>query len=418
MRILPFALAIVPTLSLACSGEEQRPTPPVPVVVAPVERATIPFELEATGTVEPLQTAAVRSQVTGVLTSVSFQEGQDVEAGQVLIQIDPRPFRAALQQVQANLARDEAQLANAQQEERRYQDLMASGSVSSQLYEQVRTNAAALEGSVGANRAAVEAARLNLQYATIRAPISGRAGDLLVRQGNLVQENGDPLVVINQIAPILVSFTVPATNLPLIQEHLSDSLRVRAWKPGQSSGQGGSLSETSPSDVGRGGTMAGGGAGDPAGGGTTAEMPGSSAGSTVSEGDLTFVDNAVNTETGTILLKAHFENPDGVLWPGDFVNVAFELYEEQDAVVAPARAIVQGQQGGYVFIVDGGTATRRDVEVSRTVGDLAVIAEGLGGGESVVTEGQLRLTSGAKVEVQGTGAGNADRDGSAQEETS
>jgi multidrug efflux system membrane fusion protein len=383
MRILSLAFAVL--AFPACSGEEQHPSPPVPVVVASVERATVPFELQATGTVEPLQTAAVRSQVTGILTGVNFREGQDIGTGQVLFQIDPRPFQAALQQAQANLARDEAQLANAQQEEARYQELLASGSVSPQLYEQIRTDAAALEATVSADRAAVEAARLNLQYATIRAPISGRAGDLLVREGNLVQANGDPLVVINQIAPILVRFTVPATNLPLIQEHLGDSLRVRAWKGGQGGPEG---------------TPSAGGA--PARGGTT----------TASEGALSFVDNAVDSETGTILLKAQFGNPDAALWPGDFVNVAFELFREENAVVAPARALVQGQRGSYVFVVDdAGIASRRDVEVSRTIGDLAVVAGGLEGGETVVTEGQLRLTSGARVEVQEAGSGTAGRAG-------
>jgi multidrug efflux system membrane fusion protein len=378
IRIITLGLAAVALP--ACSREEQRPAAAPPVVTAAVQRATVPFELQATGTVEPLQTAAVRSQVTGVLTRVNFQEGQDVESGRVLFQIDPRPFQAALEQAQANLARDEAQLANARQEEGRYQELLASGSVAPQLYEQVRTTAAALEATVSADRAAVEAARLNLQYATIRAPISGRAGDLLVREGNLVQANGDPLVVINQIAPILVRFTVPATNLPLIQEHLGDSLRVRASRPGAAADR------------------------------TAAEPPAVGTGA-FSEGVLTFVDNAVDSQTGTILLKARFENREGSLWPGDFVNVAFELFEEENAVVAPAQAVVQGQGGSYVFVVDGaGIASRRDVEVSRTAGDGVVIADGLSGGETVVTEGQLRLTSGAKVDVQGGGSENADRD--------
>jgi multidrug efflux system membrane fusion protein len=411
IRILTLGVIVT---AAGCSAEEPGAPPPVPVVVADVGRATVPFELQATGTVEPLQTAAVRSQVTGILTGVNFREGQDVGTGQVLFQIDPRPFQAALQQAQANLARDEAQLANAEQEEARYQELLASGSVSPQLYEQIRTDAAALEATVSADRAAVEAARLNLQYATIRAPISGRAGDLLVREGNLVQANGDPLVVINQIAPILVRFTVPATNLPLIQEHLGDSLRVRAWKGGRSGLEAAPSAAVAPEG---GGTMAPDGREAADGVGGTRPGPGAPAAAaagptSVSEGALTFVDNAVDSETGTILLKAQFGNPDGALWPGDFVNVAFELFREENAVVAPARALVQGQRGSYVFVVDdAGTASRRDVEVSRTIGDVAVVAGGLEGGETVVTEGQLRLTSGARVEVQEAGSGTAGRAG-------
>jgi multidrug efflux system membrane fusion protein len=234
--------------------------------------------------------------------------------------------------------------------------------VTPQQYDEVRTNAASLRATVQADRAAVESAQLNLQYATIRAPIPGRAGDLLVREGNLVQASGDPLVVINQIDPVLVRFTVPAASLPLIREHTADSLPVRAQSAG------------------------------------SAEP---------SVGVLSFVDNAVDSATGTILLKARFANTRGAVWPGDFVNVVLELFEEREAVVAPARSVVQGQQGSYVFVVDeGGVATMRLVDVSRTVGDRVVIGNGLSGGETVVTEGQLRLTSGARVEVQrATGAG-------------
>jgi multidrug efflux system membrane fusion protein len=354
--IISLSLALV----AGCSEEDRRISPPVSVSVAPVARETVPFELVATGTVEPLQKVAVRSQVSGILTSVKFQEGEEVRAGQALFEIDARPFRATLQQAQAVLARDQAQLANAEQEARRYEELVEKEYVTPQQYEEARTNAASLRATVQANRAAIESARLNLQNATIRAPISGRAGDLLVRAGNLVQANGDSLVVLNQIDPILVRFTVPAANLPLIRRHRSDSLQVRAQSEG---------------------------------------------GQEASRGVLSFVDNAVDSQTGTILLKGRFANADGALWPGDFVNVALEIYEERDAVVAPARAVVQGQRGSYVFVIDGkGVADMRDVQVSRTVGDRAVIERGLSGGETVVTEGQLRLTSGARVEIQNTPA--------------
>lgn len=362
-RLLALVIAAgTVSASPACSSSESRPPPPVPVTVARVERTSVPFELSATGTVEPMETVAVRSQVSGVLTRVNFREGEEVRDGQALFEIDPRVSRAALEQAEAVLARDQAQLANAEQEVKRYEELVAKEYVTPQQYDQVRTNAASLRATVAAGRAAVESARLNLQYATIRAPISGRAGDVLVREGNLVQPNGDPLVVINQIDPVLVRFTVPAVNLPLIRRHMSDSLRVRAQSAG---------------------------------------------GEKASVGALSFVDNAVASATGTILLKARFANPEGTLWPGDFVNVALELYEERGAVVAPAKSVVQGQQGSFVFVVDGErTATMREVDVSRTVGDLAVIETGLSGGETVVTEGQLRLTSGARVDVQAAPGGS------------
>jgi membrane fusion protein, multidrug efflux system len=343
----------------ACSEQTAQPQPRVPVTVGAAERRDVPFELAATGTVEPLQTVAVQPQVGGPIVRIAFREGQDVEKGQILFQIDPRPFQAALAQAEAILSRDRAQAANAEQEAKRYAELAQREYVTAQQYDQARTVSAAAAATLAASEAAVEEGRLNLQYATIRAPIAGRTGSLRVREGNLVRPtDATPLVTINQIRPILVRFAVPAANLPLIQRHRGDTLAVRA---------------------------------EPVGGGTP------------SEGRLTFVDNAVDTTTGTILLKGTFPNPDGVLWPGEFVNVRLRLYVERDALVVPATAVVTGQQGSFVFVVGGdSTATTKPVKLGRTAGGIAIVDGELRPGEQVVTDGQLRLQQGSKVQIKTT----------------
>ncbi len=350
-------------LLAACGDPKRPPPPPVPVAVAPVSRQDVPVELTATGTVEPLQTVAVASQIGGTLRSVNFTEGQNVERGQVLFEIDPRPFVASLHQAEAVLARDRAQLESAKQDAARYAQLVTKDYVTAQQYDQIKANAAALEGTVGADQAAVENARLSLQYATIRAPISGRAGGLLVKPGNLVRANGQTLVTINQIDPILVRFAVPASRLPTIRQHAETTMQVRAQPLGDSS--------------------------------------------EVSVGTLSFIDNAVDSTTGTILLKGHFANPDGRLWPGEFVNVALQLYTDANVITVPAAAVVQGQEGTYVFVVTPElTAKQQTVQVARTAGGLAIINAGLSPGDRVVTDGQLRLTTGARVQIKAVAGGD------------
>jgi multidrug efflux system membrane fusion protein len=341
----------------ACSKTETPRTPPVPVTVATAERRAVPFELAATGTVEPLQTVAVQAQVGGILRQVAFKEGDEVKRGQILFQLDSRPYRAALDQALAALARDRAQAANATQEAKRYESLVEKQFVTAQQYDQARTAATAAEANFAGSQAAVDEARLNLQYATIRAPITGRTGSLLVREGNLLRANAtQPLVTINQIRPILVRFAVPAGNLPLIQEHLGKSIVVRAEASG---------------------------GGDP------------------SEGALSFVDNAVDTATGTILLKGRFPNDDGALWPGGFVNIRLQLYVEPDALVIPAAAVVAGQQGNFVFVIQpDSSAATRPVTVNRTAGDFAIVTGDVQAGDRVVVDGQLRLRQGSKVQIK------------------
>ena len=355
LRGTPSVLALL--LLLACSNNDPPPPPPVPVTVARAERRPVPFELAATGTVEPLQTVAVQAQVGGILRRVAFKEGDEVKKGQVLFELDARPYRAALDQALAALTRDRAQAANAAQEAGRYQALVEKQYVTAQQYDAARTTAAASQATLAGSQAAVDQARLNLQYATIRAPITGRTGSLLVREGNLVRGNAtQPLVTINQLRPILVRFAVPAPNLSLVQEHLGKSIVVRA---------------------------------EPTGGGEQ------------NEGSLSFIDNAVDTTTGTILLKGRFPNDDGSLWPGAFVNVRLQLYVEPDALVIPAAAVVAGQQGSFVFVIqpDSSAATRA-ITVNRTAGDYAVVNGDLQAGDRVVVDGQLRLRQGSKVQIK------------------
>lgn len=328
---------------------------PVPVVTAKVQRKAMPLQLSVVGTVEPSSTVAVRAQITGELTSVNFTEGDDVTQGQVLFTLDRRPLEAALKQAEANLARDQAQLANAQAQAQRIRDLAARGIATREQVETSGTTAAALEATVGANRAAVENAAVQLQYATIHSPISGRTGSLMVHPGNLVRANdGTPLVVINQVTPVNVSFGIPEGQLSALRKHMAQgSLRVEAH----------------PSDE---------------------DLP--------AVGRIAFIDNAVDPSTGAIKIKGSFTNSDRRLWPGQFVNVVVTLATDPAAIVVPTVAVQNGPQGTFVFVVNGEQKVDvRPVVVARTSGVEAVIGRGLEPGETVVTDGQLRLVPGSAV---------------------
>jgi multidrug efflux system membrane fusion protein len=341
----------------ACSKDGVPPVQAIPVAVGMVEQRSIPFELNAVGTVEPFQAVTVQPQVTGQLLRVAFQEGAEVQKGQVLFQIDPRQFNTALAQAEAILARDRAQAVNANQELERFKTLFEGQNITQQQYEQARATAAAGEATLAASEAEVERARLNLQYATIRAPIGGRTGSLLVREGNLVRADVSQLVTINQIRPILVRFAVPASNLSIIMQHRdSRDLMVEVT---------------------------------------------SSAGNDTTLGELSFLDNAVDSTTGTIMLKGSFPNRDGHLWPGGFVNVRLRLYVEMSATVVPAAAVMTGQQGTYVFIVQpDSTASMKRVTVEREAGEVAVISGEIKPGDQVVTDGQMLLRQGARVQIR------------------
>ncbi|HMA42435.1 MAG TPA: efflux RND transporter periplasmic adaptor subunit [Gemmatimonadales bacterium] len=325
--------------------------------VARVERRAVPYEIVATGTVEPMRTVAVTSRVGGMLQGVRFAEGEEVTAGQTLFEIDPGPYAAALQQAEANLSRDVAQAENAVREAARYQALVKDKFVTEEDYQARQASADALTATVRADSAALTVARLNLSYATIRAPITGRTGSLLLHEGNQVIANeSNALVTINQLRPILVRFAVPATDLADVQRHAGKSLRVEA-RPAQDS--------------------------------------------TSFAGELSFVDNHVDSSTGTVLLKGRFPNREGRLWPGEFVSVTLVLDVQAGALVIPEQAVLNAQQGTFVYVVNpDGTAKQRPVTVQRTADSLAVIAAGLDAGMLVVTDGQLRLTPDARVEIR------------------
>lgn len=402
-RVTRAVLAAVVVAS--CSKPQNKPQrPPVAVAVVAARRAPVPYTLDANGIVTPIQSAAVASQVDGIVTEVLFHEGQEVARGQPLFQIDPRSYRNAYDQAVATLARDSATAANAAKQVNRYSQLVAQRYVTKEEGDQLDATSAATEATVRADRATVANARLNLDNTTIRAPISGKTGSLLVRVGNLVHANGTtPLVTINQVRPIMVRFAVPASQLPLILQYgARGGLPVTAIPGGvATTGALGDSSTGAPVDApeqltpassSMNGSVRPSGNNDPQGTATLAPAP--------ARGTLTFIDNAVDTATGTVTLKATFDNRDGSLWAGQFAATTLRLFVEQNALVVPTQAVVTGQKGTYVYVVDGDTAKQRPVSVERTAGGIAVVGSGLADGARVVTDGQSRLTPGARVSVR------------------
>jgi multidrug efflux system membrane fusion protein len=354
MRVTPAVLILV----AACAKKQAPPPPKAPVSVGQAERRAIPYQIAATGTVEPMHTVEVTAQVGGLLQAVHFNEGDEVREGQILFEIDPRPYQAALLQSEANLSRDLSQLANAAREAERAHQLASGGMGTAEESQSKAAARDALASTVRADSAALTVARLNVEYATVRAPISGRTGSLLVKTGNLVRANGtQPLVTINELRPILVRFAVPAARLPELQQSGS-GLHVAA-------------------------------------------RPGGREDATPLQGILSFLDNHVDSATGTVMLKARFPNADGTLWPGEFVDVTLVLGVQNDATVVPASAVMTGQQGPYIFTVEAdGSAKQRLVQVGRSFDSVTVIESGIQPGMTVVTDGQLRLSQGSKVEVK------------------
>ncbi|MBP1776949.1 MAG: efflux transporter, family, subunit [candidate division NC10 bacterium] len=395
----------------------------VPVTIETAVRKTVPVQVRAVGTVQAYASVTLKSQLDAEVAQIHFAEGQAVNKGDLLFTLDRRPWEAALRQAEANLgrdtaqlqqaeaavaqtmaaekqaeanlARDTAQLENATAQLRRYQGLMDEGAISKELYDQVRTNAAALEATVQADQAAltnarasiraaqatvenikaviradqavVENVRVQLGYTTIRAPMDGRAGNLLVRVGSAVKARDDSaqMLVLNQIHPIYVSFSVPEQYLPAVKKYMAArTIRVEAAPRGQE--------------------------GPPA------------------IGELTFVNNTVDAATGTIQLKATFANPADTLWPGQFVSVLLTLTNQPNAVVVPSQAVQTGQQGQYVYVVrPDSTAEFRLVAVGRRIGEVTVIEKGVAAGDKVVTDGHLRLVAGTRVEVKNAAAAAA-----------
>ncbi len=396
---LPRALRAVPALCVAlgfaaaCSKPQQRPPrPPVTVTVTTARRADVPYIVEANGVVTPIQSANVTAQVDGIVTHVAFKEGQEVRKGQVLFQIEARPYQNAYDQALAAYRRDSATAANAAAQQARYAGLVQGGVITQEEAQQYQTTAAVTAATVAADRAALATAKFNLDNATVRAPISGKTGSLLVRVGNLVRSGIGTLVVINQVRPIMVRFAVPSSELPNLQRYaVKGGLPVSAMPGGgtapvsaDTSALGGAAPEASP----------------------LAEALAAKEGGHVApeQGALSFIDNAVDTTTGTVQLKATFPNTDGNLWVGQFASTRMRLYVERGALVIPAQAIVNGQQGTYVYTLDQDSkAQQHQVVVERVADGLAVIAAGVNEGDRVVTEGQSRLTPGAPASLRTAG---------------
>ena len=350
---------------------------PVPVLTARAEQKEVPVAVAAVGTVEAVSSVQIRSQVTGQLTAVHFTEGREVRQGDPLFSLDPRPYQVALLQAQAVLARDAATLQNAQAQQSRNDALFQKGLLARDVYESQRASVAALAATVEADKAAIETAKLNLKYTEIAAPISGRTGALGAHAGDLIRANDtSPLIVINQLAPIYVTFSVPGRYLP-------DIRRFQAQKPL-------GVSAATPGEVG------------PEGASESGSSAGLSLQADAARGTLTFVDNAVDVTTGTIRLKATFPNSDGRLWPGAFVRVTLDLTTQEGATVVPATAVQTSQDGQFIFVVKPDrTVEMRPVKVGRQQGSDAVIASGISPGDEVVTDGQLRLTPGARITEAG-----------------
>ena len=353
--------AAVFVLQNRSDGRQPERTEPQAVAVkaAAAAQKTVPVQLTAIGTVESCASVSIKSRISGQLVQVHFKEGQDVSKADLLFTIDPRPYEVALKEAQARLAKDKVLTEKAELDARRYADLAGKDFVSKDKSEQFRANAAALRETVEGDKASVENARLQLSYCFIRAPFSGRTGSLLVDEGAQIKANDDRgLVDITQIAPIYVSFSVPQQDLGRIQHHMNQAtLPVAAFLPGD-------------------------------------QVP-------PEQGSLTFLDNQVSSDTGTIGLKATFANSDRRLWPGLFVDVVLTLTTRPDAIVVPSEAIQTGQQGLFVFIIKADmTVEPRPVAVAMTLGSETVIDSGVLPGEQVVTDGQFRLVPGSRVKIR------------------
>ena len=356
------ALVVLGVLGSACSEKPKDARRgaggPAPVHVASVERKPLPLTLDSIGAVEPSRTVSVRSQVTGTLQKIAFHEGQDVKTGDLLFQIDPRPFQNALQSAQADLQRAKVQLDNARSQSARYSALNSESAISKEQFQSVEDNARTAAAQVLSGEAAVANAQLQLDYCSIRAPIDGRTGSFGAHEGDLISSgNATPLVVINQLSPTYVSFSVP-------QQYLGSLSRYQAAAPVL----------------------------------VTAIPPGPDA--VREEGELTFIDNAVDTTTGTIRLKATFPNTAHNLWPGQFATIRLTL-ATPEVISIPSAAVQSDQQGQHVFVVkQDKTAEFRPITIERTSGGETVVSKGLKEGEIVVTEGQLRVVPGKPVDIK------------------
>ena len=329
------------------------------VTVAVAAQQTVPLTIEAIGNAQPYRTVQLKSMVDGQISRVLLRQGQDVHRGDLLFQLDKRPFQAALDQALGKLAQDKATAAYNASQAKRDEALASGGVIARQVLEQQQSLAQANAATVQADEAAIETARVNLSYTDITAPIDARAGAILVNVGNLVQANGaNPLAILNQITPIYVQFNIPESQLTAVRARRIGQLKVEAFRP----------DDTKPS-----------------------------------VGTLTFINNSVDTSTGTLQLMGTFPNGDQKLWPGEFLNVRLLLGEEKQATVVPAAAIQTGPQGKFVYVIQkDGTAVPRPVNSPRTYRELAVIASGVQPGDQVIISGQIKVVPNSKVQIAKT----------------
>lgn len=347
------------SVEAAAQNPAPASAPAVPVTAGTAEARDMPVFVRGIGSVQAFNTVTVKTRVDGQIVKVDFTEGQEVKAGDLLFEIDPRPFQAALAQATANKQKDEAQLVSATADLDRTAALLPKGFQTRQTYDQQKAQVGQLQASIRADQAQVEAAQLNLDYASIRSPIDGRTGARLVDIGNIVHAaDNTGLVTVTQLHPIFVSFTIPQQQLDTLRERQSAGpLEVRA------------LTQDDQKQL--------------------------------AVGKLTLIDNQVDQATGTLHMKAQFDNSDAALWPGEFVNVRLVVSVEKNAVTVPARAVQEGPNGSYLFVIKpDDTVDMRVVEVSQTDQDLAVIKKGLSAGERIVVDGQYRLDQGTKVAIQ------------------
>lgn len=354
IRALPLLIILGLAACKRPSGERSAAPPPVPVEVFAAKLQTVPIEMQAIGTVEPIASVQLKAKVAGEIMKVNFADGASVKIGDPLFEIDPSSYQAALKRAQANLAIAQFTAANASEQADRYTTLIKRGVASKEQFSQYIATAESQKSELDARRADVDEAQLSLDWTQIRSPVTGRAGAALLKAGNIIQANTDVLAVINQMQPIYVTF-------PLPEGSLND---VREW-----------MTKNKPQ--------------------VFVREPDS--GELLGTGELAFIDNTVDRTSGMISYKATFLNQDEKLWPGQFVDVTLRLAEEENALVVPSTAIMEGQEGPQVFVVANDKAELRKVRIERTAGDLSLIKEGLKEGETVITTGQLRVTNGAKI---------------------
>ena len=378
---LGLTLAICAALA-GCSSQQAKsakaggPPPAVPVGVAAVKQSDFNVYLNGLGSVEAFYTVSLKTRIDGQIMQVNFNEGQDVKKGDLLIVIDPRPYEVALQQAQANLQKDEAQLTNAKAQYERNRVLYEQGVVAKQDLDTMQASFGTFEGTIASDKAAIENAKLNLTYCYLKSPIDGRIGLRQVDPGNYVTAaGGTAMVVITQLHPIAVLFTLPEDQLQTVREHMRQgALEVDAYSRDDQT--------------------------------------------KLATGKLLTIDNQIDQTTGTAKLKGVFDNPDSNLWPNQFVNVHLLLQTRKDAITAPASAILRGPDGPFSYVVDANnTVQMRPVQVALTQGSTVVIASGLQGGDKVVTDGQEKLQAGSRVAPQAPARQNQQTSGNIGSQT-